>query len=60
MKDKAVNSDLNFEEALTIIANTKKSTVDTQHKDIALKKDNVYNVSNGEAKKHPHPTKSRS
>jgi len=59
MKENKESDKLSFNEALTIIANTKKSAIDKQHKDIALCKDNVYNVETGEANMPPQPTKRR-
>ena len=56
---KKTNTIVNFEEALKIIATTKKSAIDKQQKSMELRIDNLYNENIEEPRKAPQPTKSR-
>lgn len=60
MVEKEKIIDVSFGEALSIIANTKKSSIEPRTKDIELNKDNVYNAPDREAIKPPDSTKDKS
>ncbi len=57
MKNSYEANEISFNDALTIIANTKKSAIKKEHKGVAIANKGEYNSEHVEATKPPQPTK---